>query len=272
MEQMKPIFDKDFLQNILNRQYFEGTFHCEKHGEVVSSYYKDTNGETIWSECPKCLKERQIKIAERERSEELRKQKEGWLKSNIKEKFFGMTFDDYVVANDTQKLALEKMKAIANGSNRSMLLLGENGLGKTMLASLALMQRGGYIFKMYEIITQIKSSYKANSSVDEMDILKKLSNCPLLVIDEVGKQFGSDSEKNWLSYIIDERYECNRPTILICNLKLKRECTDEEKNNGLYIEHYLGRDSVSRLVECADIVTITGEDYRRKIALTNNAN
>ena len=261
--------DKNFFQDILNRQYSEGIFNCDKHGEIVSCYYKDSEGNIVWSECPKCAEERQAKIAEREREEELKKQKENWLKSNIKEKFFGMTFDDYVVVNDTQKLALEKMKAIANGSNRSMLLLGENGLGKTMLASLALMKRGGYIYKMYEIITQIKSSYKANSSVDEMDILKKLSTCPLLVIDEVGKQFGSDSEKNWLSYIIDERYECNRPTILICNLKLKRECSEEERNNGLYIEHYLGRDSVSRLVECADIVNITGEDYRRKIALTN---
>lgn len=269
MEEMKQIFDRSFFQDVFNRKYFEGMFHCDIHGDVMSSYYKNEIGDIIWTECPECMKERQKKIAERERLEELNKKKESWLKSNIKEKFFDMTFNDYEVVNDTQKLALEKIKAIANGSNRSLLLLGENGLGKTMLASLALMQRGGYIFKMYEIITQIKSSYKANSSVDEMDILKKLSDCSLLVIDEVGKQFGSDSEKNWLSYIIDERYECNKPTILICNLKLKRECTEEERNNGLYIEHYLGRDSVSRLVECADIVSITGDDYRRKIALTN---
>jgi DNA replication protein DnaC len=84
----------------------------------------------------------------------------------------------------------------------------------------------------------------------------------------VGKQFGSESEKNWLSYIIDERYECNRPTILICNLKRKSECSKEEVAGGLYIEHYLGRDTVSRLVECADIVSVTGDDYRRKLALT----
>ena len=257
-------FDRAFFGNILNRKYEDGTFTCEKHGEVQSSFYTNERGEKIWDECPECTKEREKEIAEKQRLEDLKRQRECWEKSNIKEKFFDMTFDDYKVVNDTQKLAKEKLVAIANGGNRSLLLLGSNGLGKTMLSSLALKQRGGYIFKMYEIIIQIKSSYKANSDVDEADILAMLSSCPLLVIDEVGKQFGSESEKNWLSYVIDERYERNKPTVLISNLKLMKECTEQEKNEGLYIERYLGRDSVSRLVECADIVTITGEDYRRK--------
>lgn len=264
----EPKLTNALFADILGRKYTVGLYKCDKHGEVKCEYYTDKHGQQVWGECPECAKEQEEEQAEKERLAQVEKQKEKWLASNIKDKFFDMTFEDYKVFNDSQKLALEKMKAIANGGNRSLLLLGENGLGKTMLASLALMKRGGYIYKMYEIITQIKSSYKANSIVDEMDILKKLSTCPLLVIDEVGKQFGSESEKNWLSYIIDERYESNKPTVLICNLKLKRECSEEEVANGLYIEHYLGRDSVSRLVECADIVTITGDDYRRKLALT----
>lgn len=261
-------FDRNFFEGILNRKYFDGKYICPKHGEVDSSYYIVDNNEKVWEECPECAKERELEIAKRQEQENFEKQKLSWVNSNIKEKFFNMSFDDYEVVNDTQRLAKEKLIAIANGGNRSLLLLGSNGLGKTMLSSIALKKRGGYIFKMYEIIIKIKSSYKSNSSVDEADILNMLSECPLLVIDEVGKQFGSESEKNWLSYVIDERYERNRPTILISNLKLMKECTEEEKNEGLYIERYLGRDSVSRLVECADIVTITGEDYRRKSHLT----
>lgn len=258
------LFDRKFFADILNREYVEGMFNCEKHGPVKCSYYKDEHGREVWEECPLCVQEREKEQEEKERKAELEKQKEKWRQSNIKEKFFDMDFDDYVTVNDTQKTAKEKLSAIAYGGNRSLLLLGSNGLGKTMLSSIALKHRGGFIFKMYEIIIQIKSSYKANSPVNEEDILKTLSNCPLLVIDEVGKQFGSESEKNWLSYVIDERYECNRPTVLISNLKLMKECSEEERKEGLYIERYLGRDSVSRLVECADIVTITGEDFRRK--------
>lgn len=257
-------FDLSSFAGFIKREYKDGVYHCEKHGDVQSCYYVDENNEKVWSECPKCALEREKEIEEHNRLEEQKKQRAIWVASNIKEKFFDMSFNDYKVMNDTQKLAKEKLQAIALGGNRSLLLLGSNGLGKTMLSSLALKQRGGYIFKMYEIVMKIKSSYKSNSDVDEFDILKMLSKCPLLVIDEVGKQFGSDSEKNWLSYVIDERYECNKPTVLISNLKLMKECSDEEKSEGLYIERYLGRDSVSRLVECADIVTITGEDYRRK--------
>ena len=264
-------FDRNFFEGILNRKYFDGKYVCPKHGEVECSYYVNEDNEKVWSECPECATERDKEIAERNRLEEQKKQRSTWVASNIKEKFFDMSFNDYKVMNDTQKLAKEKLQAIALGGNRSLLLLGSNGLGKTMLSSLALKQRGGYIFKMYEIVMKIKSSYKSNSEVDELDILKTLSKCPLLVIDEVGKQFGSESEKNWLSYVIDERYECNRPTVLISNLKLMKECSDEEKAEGLYIERYLGRDSVSRLVECADIVTITGEDYRRKVPLTEQS-
>ena len=263
------VYNSRMFAELLNRKYYDGEYLCEKHGKVMSSYYLNERGEKMWDTCPECAKEHEKELEEKEKQEALQKQKEVWRRSNIKEKFFDMTFNDYVVVNDTQRLAKEKLIAIANGGNRSLLLLGSNGLGKTMLSSLALKIRGGYIFKMYEIIIQIKSSYKSNSDVDESDILKMLSECPLLVIDEVGKQFGSESEKNWLSYVIDERYERGLPTVLISNLKLMKECSEEERNEGLYIERYLGRDSVSRLVECADIVTITGEDYRRKKTLTD---
>ena len=259
---------RKFFADILNREYKEGEYCCQKHGVVKCSYYIDNFGHHVYEECPLCVEEREKEQEEKERLAELERRKVEWRNSNVKDKFFDMTFDSYEELNDTLKIAKEKLMAIANGSNRSLLLLGSNGLGKTMLASLAVMQRGGYIFKMYEIVMKIKSSYKSNSTVNEEDILKDLSMCPLLVIDEVGKQFGSESEKNWLSYVIDERYECNKPTVLMSNLKLQRDCTEQEKQEGLYIEHYLGRDSVSRLVECADIVNIKGDDYRRRKPLT----
>lgn len=263
------IGDLKFFTGILSREYKEGVFTCDKHGEVTNTYYIDKLGKVVWSECPLCAEESEKELKEKERQVEIERQKLKWRASNVKDKFFDMTFDDYEELNDSLKVAKGKLMDIANGGNRSLLLLGSNGLGKTMLASLAVMQRGGYIFKMYEIIVQIKSSYKSNSSVNEADILKMLSTCPLLVIDEVGKQFGSESEKNWLSYVIDERYESGKPTVLMSNLKLMRDCTEEEKREGLYIERYLGRDSVSRLVETADIVSISGEDYRRRKLLTD---
>ena len=43
----------------------------------------------------------------------------------------------------------------------------------------------------------------------------------LLVIDEVGVQFGTDTEKMILFEILNERYENLKPTILISNLSIE---------------------------------------------------
>ena len=243
----------------------EGDFTCPVHGIVKNKYIEKSDGTIQWDTCPLCLQEKEKEEERKQQEKAMKAERERWVTYRIKPKFFDLWFDNFNAYNDSLKKALSLVQDIAfSKSNRSLLLLGSNGLGKTMLSSIALKFRGGAIYKMYEIVMRIKASYKNSSEESEQDILTELSKLPLLVIDEVGRQFGSDSEKNWMSYVLDERYEDGLPTILISNLKLSRDCTKEEQAQGLYIEHYLGKDSVSRLVECADIVTVTGEDWRRK--------
>lgn len=237
---------------------------CPKHGMIEHEYVLNADGSKFWFDCAKCRAEREEE--ERKESEKLenKERKERMLKAGVKEKFLEMTFDGYKPQNESQEKALALSKAIADGGSRSLILCGPNGTGKTMLSSLAVMKRGGLIKKMYEIIIRIKSSYKSSAKEDEQQILNELSSTPLLAIDEVGRQFGSESERNWLSYVIDERYERGLPTILISNLRLMRDCSERERESGSYLERYLGADSVSRLAECADIVSLEGKDFRRK--------
>lgn len=237
---------------------------CPVHGSVMTNYMIKPDGEKFWFECPKCCEEREAKEQREREKWETEQRLERFQRAGIKEKFWRMTFSDYKPQNESQEKALSLVKAIAEGGRRGLILCGPNGVGKTMLSSLAAMATGGAVRKMYEIIIRIKASYKSNSKEDEQQILNELSSVPLLVIDEVGRQFGSDSERNWLSYVIDERYERGLPTILISNLKLMRDCSDREKEAGSYLERYLGSDSVSRLAECADIVSLEGKDFRRK--------
>lgn len=242
---------------------------CPKHGKVFVQCIS-LFGVKHFGECPICSAEKEAK--EQEALDRKRKflEKERWKQSNVKEKFWKMTFADYKPQNESQEKALSLSKGIADGTNKkSLVLIGPYGTGKTMLASLAVMARGGYIYKMYEVAMMVKSSYKPNAEEDEWDILKRLAACPVLAIDEIGRQFGSESERNWLSYVIDERYEqydgdgVPLPMILLSNLKLMRDCSEDEKSRGLYLERYLGADSVSRLCECADIVSLEGKDWRR---------
>ena len=254
----------------------KGMKECPVHGQVMTNYMTKPDGSKFWFACPKCCEEREAKEKSAQEKWEEEKLKSDLVKAGVKEKFWSMTFDDYKPQNESQEKALSLVKAIAEGSSkRSLILIGPNGTGKTMLATLALMSiikkgKKGFIRKMYEIIIRIKASYKANAKEDEQDILSELSKVPLLIIDEVGRQFGSESERNWLSYVIDERYEdleseSPTPTILISNLKLMRDCSDKEKELGSYLERYLGADSVSRLAECADIVSLEGKDFRRNV-------
>lgn len=53
-------------------------------------------------------------------------------------------------------------------------------------------------------------------------MIKRHTQPDLLIIDEVGVQFGSDAEKLILFEVINTRYESMKPTILISNLALNK--------------------------------------------------
>ena len=55
----------------------------------------------------------------------------------------------------------------------------------------------------------------------EAGLIEFYSRLDLLVIDEVGVQFGSDTEKMFMFDIIDGRYQEMKPTILISNLAIE---------------------------------------------------
>ena len=65
--------------------------------------------------------------------------------------------------------------------------------------------------------------------------MDRLSKVGLLIIDEIGIQFGSDTEKLLISEIIDNRYQNLLPTVLISNLDLAgiKSCIGERSYDRL---------------------------------------
>ena len=84
----------------------------------------------------------------------------------------------------------------------------------------------------------------------------------MLAIDEIGRTKGSDAETNWLSYIVDKRNSRGLPLVLISNKHTRKTCSDGGCQNCL--ENYISEDIMSRLSEDGHLVTMCGEDYRRK--------
>jgi DNA replication protein DnaC len=118
----------------------------------------------------------------------------------------------------------------------------------------------GKIISMFKLSLRIRDSYKRNEE-SEKDILEEMAQVPILVIDELGRSKGQDAERNWLSYIIDERTANNLPIIINTNFHLRKDC----KMGGCddCIESILPNDVLSRFSK-ATILKLNGEDWRKK--------
>lgn len=173
--------------------------------------------------------------------------------SNIAPIFYESQLSDYKVANDTQRRALKAVSDMITNKRGKVALLGKNGLGKTMLSSIAARELRGNIFSMLKLTAAIKATFKKDSAKSEFDVLDELAELPFLAIDEVEKSYGTQSEHNWLSYIIDARHVNKRPTIIAGNLTAEGFAG---KMTGDVLSRFSDSDST--------VIVLDGEDYRRQ--------
>lgn len=150
--------------------------------------------------------------------------------SAIGDRFKGMTFADYKPTCDDAKKVLSECQNYVSGfgtkKGASLLMLGSPGTGKNMLAAIIGQEiiKQGYSFfhtTALKLVRRIKDSWK-NKEETEQSIIDSFVQPSLLVIDEIGVQFGSPTEQLFLTEVINERYEKQRPTILISNLTLSQ--------------------------------------------------
>ncbi len=99
----------------------------------------------------------------------------------------------------------------------------------------------------------MKDTFSRDSEVSQSEIITRLGEIDLLVIDEVGIQFGTDTELMILYEILDLRYEALLPVILTTDI------TDLKT-----LEKLLGERIIDRLFEGeSEIITFEWESYRR---------
>lgn len=76
------------------------------------------------------------------------------------------------------------------------------------------------VVRAFRMMMEIKASFK-NSGFE--DIVEAYTDVPLLIVDEFGKNTGSDFEESVLFEIIATRYEFGRRTLLIVNAATKAD-------------------------------------------------
>ncbi len=187
----RKLFSKNYIRHI----------NCDIHGENVKCY--------INGRCEQCaIIEQYNKIALKD-ADAFNKYQQ---RVGIPKRYLTATFKSYIPKNEKSKELLDFFVNYAGSQN--LLLLGKTGTGKTHLACAFLNQyRDNRIYIPFYKISELKIN-----APHEFD---RLLSCNYLVIDEYGV-LASDFNNNLLFYIINERYNNEKPTMIISNLTVEK--------------------------------------------------
>lgn len=191
---------------------------CEKHGKYLQSRWDRDRWVSVNPWCPKCKEESKAKSLLR--------------RAAIPPRFARCSLDSYLISCPGQQTALDVAKDYASnfqklhGQGVCMVMRGHSGTGKNHLAIGIARSIGeqGYtscLLTVSELISRVRATWtrqaKESGESDE-DVIRKFAAVDLLILDEIGRQHGSESEKLTIFQVIDARYRLLLPTILITNL------------------------------------------------------
>lgn len=240
---------------------------CASHGPYESRCHFGA----VWSQCPACAAEAAAHEEARRTAREREERRQAWQRrlgeAGIPERFHNRTLQSFVAETEAQARALtfatdyaDRFDAVL-ASGRSALFIGRPGTGKTHLAvgiGLRIMHRDGravLFTTVMRAIRRVKDTWGRQSRETETQAIAALVFPDLLILDEVGAQFGSDTERLILFDVLNERYEKRRPTLLLSNLTL-----DEVKG-------YLGERVFDRLREDGgEAVTFDWPSWRGRLS------
>jgi DNA replication protein DnaC len=238
---------------------------CSSHGPYTATGTRYMGKREIWTGCPDC-KEAEL-AAERQaeakkQAEQAQRVIEAMLEeAAIPKRFMGRTLDNFKASNSKQSAALSIAREFASNfeihrkKGTGLIFSGLPGTGKSHLAT-AILQAimpdhcGVYVTCM-QMIQAVRATWRKDSEKTEVQVLKTFGAVPLLVLDEVGVQYGTDGEKNLIFEVLDRRYRDMLPTIILTN----------ENTEGL--KALVGERSFDRLTESCRWVSFDWGSYRQ---------
>lgn len=244
----------------------ERRVECEKHGSYIANGVRYFGKREIWTKCPDCESERES--AERAaKAAQIAHEKQLQLNALIEqaaipERFIGRTFETFKAATPAQMQALAVVRKFADEfehnyrTGRGLILSGMPGTGKSHLAGAVLQAilpaHCGLYITCLGLIRMVRATWRRDNARSETEVMNTLTRVPLLVIDEIGVQYGTEGEQTILFDVLDARYRSMQPTILLTN----------QDKAGL--KTFLGDRTYDRLTETCRWVAFDWESYRPK--------
>lgn len=239
---------------------------CNGTGWVLSK----VNGKTVAKRC-KCYHERKSQII--------------FEQANIPKRYSDRTFINFECHNDSHRYALKISKIFVKNypvQDIGLLFQGPCGVGKTHLAvaiinELILKKNTDcYFCDFRELIRKIQSTFNSDSYLSESDILTPIFQKDVLVMDELGAKRTSAWVEDTIFYIINHRYNNKKLTVFTSNY-IDSEEEEEDTRDSFFkktdftkprddsLVDRIGVRLRSRIYEMCKIVTINGDDYRKKV-------
>lgn len=202
---------------------------CAEHGDYES---RNVFGK-IWSTCITCTKDAIAKAKQKEDEDAKAARVASWRKqltqAAIPERFMDRSLDTYVALSEGQRKALGYARHFAGQfidgqpQGRSAIFCGHPGTGKTHLAvgiglHLMSIKKLVLFITVQRMVRKMKDSWRKDSTQSESDVIDFFVKPDLLIIDEIGVQFGTEFEKNFIFDVLNERYEKRKSTLLLSNL------------------------------------------------------
>lgn len=233
-----------------DREFVPQFERCTTHGRYQTNV-KDERPDGRWIErwvaaCPQCAKGAQVqRLMQR---------------AGIPPRFQTRTLDGYQVEQPGQHRALAlarryaKQFAEIRAKGTCLVFSGNRGTGKTHLAcgiANAVMGDGysALFVAAGEVVRKVRATWRKDSPITEADAINQFAEIDLLIIDEVGVQYGTEGEQIVLFEVINRRYERLMPTIILTNLPIERPKDGDGRERQMSLADYLGERAVDRLRE-----------------------